>query len=223
MPDVDVFQGDASDTRERVIWVIKLHAGHPARYKALEDRFGIPARRWQNVCNRVQQPSLEMLSALSLEYPYFTDWMLSGTSRTVLQVDPTDPDWRLKASSWITPKDSDLASSFPERVIKTARVLWGATPKEMAQSSGIEAAVWEKLLSGKQAPTTDMVLALAKAGPKYLLWTLNGSADTYLQLSPADVWQDKLARALGGDLDNKPSQWQSKVARVLGGKTAKSK
>lgn len=89
------FIGDATDFRERVIWLIRNFAGRPTRYKALEDRFGISARKWQNVCNHVQQPSIEMVAALASVYPFFLSWLVTGQSRTVMQMDPKD-DWFAK-------------------------------------------------------------------------------------------------------------------------------
>lgn len=86
------FSGDATDFRERVIWLIRNFAGRPTRYKALEERFGISARKWQNVCNHVQQPSIEMVAALASVYPFFLSWMVTGHGRTVMQMDPRD-DW----------------------------------------------------------------------------------------------------------------------------------
>ena len=86
------FDGDATDFRERVIWVIRNFAGRPTRYKTLEDRFGISARKWQNVCNHVQQPSIEMVAALATVYPFFLSWMVTGHGRTITQMDPQD-DW----------------------------------------------------------------------------------------------------------------------------------
>lgn len=86
------FDGDASDFRERVIWVIRNFAGQPARYKVLEDRFGISARKWQNVCNRVQQPSVDMVASLATVYPFFLSWMVTGKCRSTTQLDPAD-DW----------------------------------------------------------------------------------------------------------------------------------
>ncbi len=86
------FSGDANDFRERVIWLIRNFAGRPTRYKALEERFGISARKWQNVCNHVQQPSIDMVAALASVYPFFLSWMVTGHGRTVMQMDPHD-DW----------------------------------------------------------------------------------------------------------------------------------
>lgn len=86
------FDGDASDFRERVIWVVRNFAGRPTRYKTLEERFGISARKWQNVCNHVQQPSIEMVAALATVYPFFLSWMVTGHGRTITQMDPQE-DW----------------------------------------------------------------------------------------------------------------------------------
>jgi hypothetical protein len=89
----DVFSGDASNFRERMIWIVRMFAGKPTRYKQLEDRFDISARKWQNMCNRVQQPSIEMVAALATVYPYFVHWMVTGSSDKTRQLNPADPNW----------------------------------------------------------------------------------------------------------------------------------
>lgn len=79
---------DLSDFRERVIFVIREFAG--VKYGYLEERFGISARKWKNVCNRTQQPSIEMVVALTTVRPYFLTWMLTGKVVNILQVNPTE-------------------------------------------------------------------------------------------------------------------------------------
>ncbi|MFC4526239.1 hypothetical protein ISN76_19565 [Dyella halodurans] len=87
---------DNADLRERVIWVINEFVGAWRKYQYLEKRTGISARKWQNVCNRVQQPSIEMIAALAEERPYFLAWMVTGRSTTIIQVDPTKEGWMNK-------------------------------------------------------------------------------------------------------------------------------
>jgi hypothetical protein len=89
----EIFEGDESDFPDRVIWVIKNLAGKPPRYKYLEERFGITARKWQNVCNKAQQPSVEMVACLSTVYPFFTSWMLTGKPKNFMQLSPTEGGW----------------------------------------------------------------------------------------------------------------------------------
>lgn len=89
----EIFEGSDSDFRDRVIWVIRNLAGKPPRYRYLEERFGISARKWQNVCNKAQQPSVEMVAALSTVYPFFTSWMLTGDARNFIQLSPTSETW----------------------------------------------------------------------------------------------------------------------------------
>lgn len=81
------------DMRDRVIWVIHECVGTWKKYPYLEERTGIKARRWQNVCHRVQQPTLDMLSALAEVRPYFIAWMLTGKSLALGQVNPEKDDW----------------------------------------------------------------------------------------------------------------------------------
>lgn len=115
----DVFVGDKSDIRERVIWLIRHLAGQPTRYKYLEERFGITARKWQNVCNHAQQPSLEMVSALATANPYFVHWMITGESHTVLQLDPSDPNWFKTLISSLSPsKQIDKLEDYADRIFE---------------------------------------------------------------------------------------------------------
>lgn len=105
------FEGDEADFRERIIWVIKNLAGKPPRYKYLEDRFGITARKWQNVCNHAQQPSIEMVAALATVYPFFMSWMLTGRSLNFTQISPADENWFVNLMSKIEGVEKDAALS----------------------------------------------------------------------------------------------------------------
>lgn len=89
----EIFEGSDADFRDRVIWMIRNFAGKPPRYRYLEERFGISARKWQNVCNKAQQPSVEMVAALSTVYPFFTSWMLTGAARNFVQLSPKSETW----------------------------------------------------------------------------------------------------------------------------------
>ncbi len=104
----ETFIGDETDFRERIIWVIKNLAGKPTRYRYLEERFGITARKWQNVCNRAQQPSIEMVAALSSVYPFFLSWMVTGESKTLAQLDPKDSAWFQKLLDSLAEKDAKV-------------------------------------------------------------------------------------------------------------------
>lgn len=126
----NIFDGDASDFRERVIWVIRHFAGRPPRYKNLEDRFGISARKWQNVCNRAQQPSIEMVSALAAVYPYFLHWMINGEAHTVLQLDPSDPLWFKTLIDSLTPEKQKAAlEDYADRIFEDVTGLSPAPKK----------------------------------------------------------------------------------------------
>lgn len=83
------------DLRERVIWVINESVGPTGRdrYSYLERRTGISARKWKNVCNRAQQPSVEMIAALARELrSHLLEWMVCGSVHNVFQVDPFDSE-----------------------------------------------------------------------------------------------------------------------------------
>ncbi len=67
-----------SELRERVISLIDASVRVHARYAYLEERTGIAARKWKNMCNRVTQPSHEMLTALAEFSPHYASWMLTG-------------------------------------------------------------------------------------------------------------------------------------------------
>lgn len=88
---LEVFEGDARNFQDRVIWVVRHFAGKPPRYKQLEENFDISARKWQNMCNRVQQPTIEMVTALATAYPKFSEWLLTGEVSGMWQQDPTVP------------------------------------------------------------------------------------------------------------------------------------
>lgn len=103
----EIFEGDETDFRERIIWVIRNLAGKPTRYRYLEERFGISARKWQNVCNRAQQPSIEMVAALSSVYPFFITWMVTGESKTLMQLSPKDSGWFNKLMETLSKKDAE--------------------------------------------------------------------------------------------------------------------
>jgi hypothetical protein len=81
------------DLRERVIWVVNEFVGAWRKYQYLEKRTGISARKWQNMCNRVQQPSLEMIAALAEYRPYFVTWMLTGRAVPGPQLNPSKAGW----------------------------------------------------------------------------------------------------------------------------------
>lgn len=131
----EVFEGDSSDFRERVIWVIRHLAGKPTRYKYLEERLGISARKWQNVCNHAQQPSIEMVAALATIYPYFVHWMVTGENHTVLQLNPSDPTWFRTLINSLTPQKQEAALvDYADRVFESMTGL-PAVPKNDDQTS----------------------------------------------------------------------------------------
>ena len=84
---------DETDIRERVIWVIDDFVGTSHKFAYLENRTGISARKWKNLYNRVQQPSTEMIAALAEYRPYFLYWMICGSAKNMIQVDPTTENW----------------------------------------------------------------------------------------------------------------------------------
>jgi hypothetical protein len=86
-----------TDVRERFITILatQIPSSGP-RYKYLEKRYGISARRWQNVYNRAQLPGIDMLVSIMKDYPYLTSWLLFGKTVNTLQIDPTEEGWERK-------------------------------------------------------------------------------------------------------------------------------
>jgi hypothetical protein len=82
------------DFRERMIRVVREFAG--TRYSYLEERTGISARKWKNMCNRVQQPTVEMVIAIAKERPYFLSWLIFGEASNIFQASLDDPEWSKK-------------------------------------------------------------------------------------------------------------------------------
>jgi hypothetical protein len=76
--------------RERLLFLLFSNViRNSHRYKYLEGRYGISARRWQNVCNRVQMPGIDMLSLIIKDRPEFATWLLTGKTYDRKQIDPT--------------------------------------------------------------------------------------------------------------------------------------
>jgi len=67
-----------TDVRERLILLIHIHFDPTGRYEYLEKRYGISARKWKNVCNRVQLPGIDMLSSILKDHPQYSTWLMLG-------------------------------------------------------------------------------------------------------------------------------------------------
>lgn len=102
-----------SSVRERFIYLIRLLViNHYGRYKYMEGRYGISARKWQSMCNRSQFPTIPMVSEFLIQYPQYASWLLTGAvaigeqtdptkqgyinSTTLGVIDPTQPGWEEK-------------------------------------------------------------------------------------------------------------------------------
>lgn len=132
---------DDEDFRERVIWVVNEFVGAWRKYQYLEKRTGVSARKWQNMCNRVQQPSIEMLAALTEYRPYFAEWMFTRRATWEGQLNPTKAGWadrlvRLQTAKVVNPKDSVEAgkTGSSSRAEPTGKVR-AATAKKAALSA----------------------------------------------------------------------------------------
>lgn len=95
------------------------------------------------------------------------------------------------------PKEEDMR----ERVIAVVRAVWGNDYKAMEEETSVSAAKWKRMCNRLQQPTIEMVEALGRVRPYFIVWMTIGRAETYLQMSPHDKWQDKLARAVGINVD----------------------
>jgi hypothetical protein len=98
------------------------------KYEYLEKRYGISGRKWKNVCNRVQMPGIDMLSAILNEAPRYATWLMCGRLSanddkiftqasvqtdpfTELHIDPID----LTVEGWEEKLDKALLVSIQER------------------------------------------------------------------------------------------------------------
>lgn len=83
----------SAEVRERLLFYLYSKIIRESqKYKYLEARYGISARRWQNVFNRVQMPGIDMLSQIILDRPEYATWLLCGQAlngRHQQQLDPT--------------------------------------------------------------------------------------------------------------------------------------
>jgi hypothetical protein len=82
------------DLRERFIFLIDIEAESYGRYEYLEKRYGISGRRWQNVCNRVQMPGIDMLSSILKDQPQYATWLMCGEAinrKTIISIEGGKP------------------------------------------------------------------------------------------------------------------------------------
>lgn len=66
----------ADEFRDRVIVVVRAIWG--SNYKAAERDTSVPSAKWKRLCNRMQQPTNEMIVSLGNFCPYFLVWMMTG-------------------------------------------------------------------------------------------------------------------------------------------------
>lgn len=187
--------------------VITSTTSDRSRYIELMEKTGISANVWKNFWFDRREPDALMVERLCQAWPEYALWVTTGVS---------DVENGHKAPEGLAQMEGE--PDFKARVIETTTAIWGGDSEKMEKATGIDHKKWDALLEGQLEPTLEIVRALGKHGAKYALWMLNGSADTYFQVSPRDGWQQKIARALGGDPEKEPAQWQSKVARVFGAK-----
>jgi len=78
------------DVRERLLFLLYIKVTHSGRYEYLEKRYGISARRWQNLCNRAQMPGIDMLSSILKDHKEYASWVLFGEAHNTNQINPTE-------------------------------------------------------------------------------------------------------------------------------------
>lgn len=77
------------DLRERLLFLLHVNITRARKYEYLEKRYGISARKWKNVCNRVQMPGIDMLSSILRDRPEYATWLMTGKASECKQFDPT--------------------------------------------------------------------------------------------------------------------------------------
>lgn len=114
-----------TDLRERLIFIIHLYAKSSHRYEELEERYGIAARKWKNVCNRVQLPGIDMICSIIKDYPQFATWLLSGKAvNDKIKIPFHDGTITTTAESQIDPFIQFDLNSTPEGIIDPTQEGW---------------------------------------------------------------------------------------------------
>lgn len=59
------------------------------RFKALEEKTGISSDRWKAFFLGRQRPTVEMIEGFGNAFPEYSEWLLTGQTRFLLQVKPS--------------------------------------------------------------------------------------------------------------------------------------
>ncbi|TWG89215.1 hypothetical protein L602_000100001050 [Cupriavidus gilardii J11] len=79
------------DLRERMITLIRVIGTEDyGRYTWLAKRTGVPAQKWANLFNRRQQPTVEMIQAVSKLDSRYTEWLVTGEAPARFPENPFD-------------------------------------------------------------------------------------------------------------------------------------
>ena len=86
------------ELRDRLIFLLDDLAPTTGKYTYLESRTGISAARWQNLYLEKQQPTIEMILAISEYRPEYLTWLLTGRAPSKEKLigapeEPTDEEW----------------------------------------------------------------------------------------------------------------------------------
>lgn len=66
---------------DRVVQLIGAETNPRRPCAELEERTGIPSANWKQVWNRKQRPTAMMIQALSLTWPRYALWLVTGISQ----------------------------------------------------------------------------------------------------------------------------------------------
>lgn len=79
---------------DRLMWVISEWASPNGEqlFEYLSQRSGgsITPNEWAKMIQRTDEPTSKMISVVCMIRPYFTEWIITGRSSPIPQVDPTD-------------------------------------------------------------------------------------------------------------------------------------
>lgn len=73
-----------NDLRERMIVVINaMVTSSRHKYVWLEAQTGVQQEKWKKLCNRKQNPTAELIEALCILFPYYSEWIATGYGKNV--------------------------------------------------------------------------------------------------------------------------------------------
>lgn len=64
--------------RERMLFILERWEAGRGRYDYYESMTGIPASRWQNLCLEKQLPTVDMVMAIAMRFPFVAEWLIAA-------------------------------------------------------------------------------------------------------------------------------------------------